>query len=211
MFKMYHMGLGTLAGALLCLTAPASAVDLSYNFDNPTGNLGNTHIYTNNGVAITAYGFNISPSHTLDLYGKADGGDENGLGLNIDPDHEIGVTNFVQLNMSNVWATHPTSLTMSIGSVQAGEGWSLYSSNVLGSLGTLLFSGTTDSPNTFPISPIPNGNQYLSVTASSHNVLITTLSTKGQVGVPEPTTMVILGSSLAMAAMRKRQRKTQEC
>lgn len=209
MSKFYQIGLATLTGTLLCLLTPASAVDLSYNFATPTGNLGNTHIYINNGVSITAHGFNISPSHTLDLYGKNDGGDENGLGLNIDPDHEIGVSNFVQLDMSQVWATNPTSLTMSIGSVQAGEGWSLYTSNVLGSLGTLLFSGTTNAPNTFPVFPIPNGYQYLSVTASHNNVLLSTLDTKG-VGVPEPTTMLILGSSLAMAAMRKRQKKAQE-
>ena len=209
MSKFYQIGLATLTGTLLCLLTPASAVDLSYSFDSPTGNLGNTHIYTNNGVSITAYGFNKSPSHTLDLYGKNDGGNENGLGLNIDPDHEISITNFVQLDMSQVWATNPTSLTMSIGSVQQGEGWSLYTSNVLGSLGTLLFSGTTDAPNTFPVFPIPNGFQYLSVTASHNNVLLSTLDTKG-VSVPEPTTMLILGSSLAMAAMRRRQKKALE-
>ena len=209
MYKLYQIGLATVTGTLLCLLTPASAVDLSYSFDSPTGNLGNTHIYTNNGVSITAYGFNKSPSHTLDLYGKNDGGNENGLGLNIDPDHEISITNFVQLDMSQVWATNPTSLTMSIGSVQQGEGWSLYTSNVLGSLGTLLFSGTTDAPNTFPVFPIPNGFQYLSVTASHNNVLLSTLDTKG-VSVPEPTTMLILGSSLAMAAMRRRQKKALE-
>ena len=203
-----NIGAAFAMGSLILLSAPLSA-DLAYNFSTPTGNLGNTHVYTNNGVSITAHGFN-NAGQTLDLWGKNDGGSEDGVGLAIDGDHEIGTNNFVQLDMANFWAANPSDMRMSIGSVQQSEGWSLYTSNTLGSLGSLLFSGTTDHPNTFAINPLPDSFRYLSVQASAFNVLLSTLTAK-QVSVPEPTTILLLSSTLAMAIKRRRKQQQAMC
>ena len=110
--------LGALFAVFFCIAAPAPAITYLYNFDSPTGNLGNTHSYTSNGVSISAAGFS-STGQAMDLYGKNTGGDEQGLGLNAtSSDHEITTSTFVQLNLSSLQAKATNPLTLSIGSIQ---------------------------------------------------------------------------------------------
>ncbi len=197
--------LGALFAVFLCIAAPAPAITYLYNFDSPTGNLGNTHSYTSNGVSISAAGFS-STGQAMDLYGKNTGGDEQGLGLNAtSSDHEITTSTFVQLNLSSLQAKATNPLTLSIGSVQKGEGWNIFQSTSLGAKGTLLASGSTDFPATFKINP---SDHYISIQASGGDVLVSTLSATGKsAGVPEPGTMLIVGTGLALAAFRKRSAK----
>ena len=194
----------TLLGCVLAIAPGACASPLIYNFNTPGTPLGTSQVYTSNGVTITAYGFSNTGS-SMQLFAKNDGGDEVGLGLNGTSDDEIGTTNFIQLDLTNVLASHPSSILMSIGSVQGGEGWDIYVSNILGSRGTLLQTGTTDAPATFTLNSIPAGDDFVSVRASGGNVLLSSLATTSS--VPEPGSAAMIGAGLlALGTFVKRIR-----
>jgi len=198
--------------ALAFLAAPSIwASSLTYNFDSPTGSLGTSQNYTSDAVTITAYGYN-SFNNLINLYGKAGGGDENGLGLaGNSPNFEITTTTYVQLDLKNLWAADPTAFAMTLGSVQSGEGWKIYGSNTAGSLGTLLLSGTSEASQVF--GTIPSGYEFIGVQASSVDVLLSSLSaTVPDVPpssiTPEPSSLLMIGSGLLALAFVRRGKRT---
>jgi hypothetical protein len=174
---------------------PALATTLFYNFDSPTGQLNTSQQYFSDGILITAYGY--SHGDPDDLYGKNNGGDESGLGLMGDSDHEIQDNSFVQLNLTNLWVLHPESVQMSIGSVQSGESWEIYGSNKLGTLGTKIQSGDLDAPSTFTLTSTAENYKYIDVEAMCGDVLLSTLSANVPVEcVPEPGSLALMGAGL---------------
>jgi len=208
-FSIHRVGMGIkvtalMIGVLLYFSNTAWATPVLYSFNTPSGALGNSQSYTNNGITVTATGYSSTNVQTA-LFGKNDGGDEVGLGLQNDPTgvNEIPTNEFIQLNLTNFWAANPTNVQMSIGSVQSGESWNIFGSNTAGTLGTLLQGGTTDFPNAFALVAGANGFNYISVQAGAFNVLLSTLS--GNVNVPEPATLLILGSGLAIAAISRKR------
>ncbi len=129
-----------LSAALFALCSAGFAT--SFNFAAfGTGDIGHSDTFLAGAVSMTAYGFSAANTNT-DLWYKADGGDETGLGLSNDTvDHEVQGTSFLQFTAANV-------ATISIGSVQSGETYQLYGSNTLGTLGTKIGSlGTADVTN----------------------------------------------------------------
>src|SRR5262249_9638935 len=113
-------------GVLLVSGNSANAAPFTYNFNTPTGTLGITQNYTADGVTITALGFD-APNTPTNLYGKNDGGDENGLGLANQEHFEIQTNNFVQLDLANLLSQYPgATLSMILGSVQPGESGNIF-------------------------------------------------------------------------------------
>lgn len=202
-FAKYLLGVSA-AVALAIGAHAASAAVYTYDFSTPTGDLGIQETYTNNGVSIVAYGFEGAFDSTR-LWGKNDGPGERGLGIKQEQDHEIDTHDFVQLKMSDLWDENPTSVSLAIGSVQSRESWKIYGSNVLGSLGALLFAGTTDAPAAFGMIPVPAGYQYLGVRAGAGNVLVSSL-TANTAPVPEPGSLALLASGLLAVVVMGRRR-----
>ena len=198
---------------LLFSAASVRADMLSYDFSTPAGPLGTSQTYTSNGVTITASGYTLSGHHRR-LFGKTDSGDEHGLGLKGEDDHEIDTKHFIQLNLASLYSHFGTSsltVNLTIGSVQPGEGYDIYGTNTAGSLAgaTLLNSGTLDE---IPFS-VTTGFQYLDVIArpgteegGHSDVLLSSLCATS--AVPEPAGLILFGvGALGLAGCAWRQRK----
>jgi hypothetical protein len=174
------------------LAVQANTVTWTFLENGANLSLGASSTFTESGISLTAY---ASPGETL--YAKQEGGDENGLGITSDSDHEINANNFVQLNL----ATTPLSSLSLIflGSVQSGESATIYYSSVLGTLGTLL--GTVTADGSFAI-PTADTTGYIGVSAGSGNVLIDSVTGN----VPDGgTTIMLLGGALMGLGLIKRK------
>lgn len=178
-------------------TLAVASATTTFNFNVPSGTLGNSQVYTVGGVSITAYGFNGSSSPT-DLYGKNGGGDENGVGLAGETNSEINVgQGFIQLGLSGLVGP----FTITIGSTTGSDAWKIIGSNMLGSAtGTAILSGGDESPHT-----ITTSAKYLTVEATAGNVLLDQFTATSS--VPEPGAISLVASGLALIGMSRLKRK----
>ena len=118
------LGQIALAIVLACaLSAPAAAITWDFSTNSPPANLGPSSTFTVSMESITAYGFknglnSLSPSAT-DLYYKASGPGETGLGLADDPQHEIRPGEFISLLMPLPFSQ---TYTITLGSLQHPRG-----------------------------------------------------------------------------------------
>ena len=201
---------------LVAATAPVKADQLLFLFSTPTGLLGNTQAYGSMPNVVTLYGFNgtsnSSQNNPTALYGKAAGGDENGVGLSLDAaDHEIQTSDFVQVDFSQVHALNVTTVQFMMGSSQTGEGWTVFGSNTKGLIGTPLSSaatgwGTADAT----LMTLPNFTYtYYSFSASAGNVELSEVQINYNASsAPEPGTYLLVGAALlALARVGKASRR----
>ncbi len=166
MTKKITLLLVAVAGAF-ALTANAVPVHFTFQENGSNIALGTSSTFNNSGFALTAYGFTTAGDPTA-LYAKDLGGNEVGLGIASDSDHEINTTSFIQLLVP----TSPPSnfdLVLS-GSVQSGESFNVFFSSVLGTLGVVPI-GTLNSDGSLVIGPAFQ-NGYIGITAGSGNVLL---------------------------------------
>ena len=187
-----------LALAAATIATGASAATITFNFNNPSGNLGVTHTYTVSGLSLTADGFDNTGAAT-DLWGKNDGGDENGLGLANDStgEHEIQLgKGFVQIDVSGLFGKVVGVDSMfSTGSTTAGEEWGIYGSNTSGTLGALLVTGTDEFSVMHALPDFGTYDFYDIAEIGNHpgtgnNVLLHQITTV--TAVPEPATWAMM-------------------
>ena len=187
---------GVILGAMMIIAstswADTNPSQITWNFDTPTGTLGTSQTYTSGGITLTASGFS-SPFTPTDLYGKNEPGVQQGLGISGLPNNEIGGTAFVQLDVAPIMSFGTGMLT--IDSVQPGENYDIWVSNVFGQRGTEIIANGTLDNIAFSV-PLTQGT-FLGISAgTSGNVLLNSISVSS---VPEPTTLVLFGTGLLLA------------
>jgi hypothetical protein len=156
-------------------------------FSTPTGDLTTTHTYSLDGVNIVATGFNGG-----DLWGKADGGDENGVGLANDPggDHEIyhvtsGAIPFIQIDLLNLINAGFAGFQFQMNSTTSPDGWSVSACSSGGTdCGTSAVTGS-DEGVSHSVPTLSATNHYLDFSATAGNVLLKEI-TATRVATPEP-------------------------
>ncbi len=202
--------IGLLAASALGAASAANATT-NINFNDPAGNIGPSHTYSNGGLSVTAYGVDtfLNPRN---LYGKSDGGDENGVGIANDPtgDHEIwgdilGNGTAIILDVSDLLASNVSEAQFFMGSTTNGEEWIVWESNSFGGFVQAL-SGTDEL--TWHNLPDWGSYSFYGFTAGGNgqNVLLGGLSLT--TSVPEPATwaMMLLGFGAMGFALRRSKR-----
>lgn len=143
------LGLAT----VLAASSAGAAVVWDLNPENKHETIGsNTQVFTQDGFQITARGYNNDGGvgFATDLFFKhrppEGGANESGLGLANSPHNELNGTatdplNFIQLDLRSILQQGATNGMIAVTSLQSGESFQLFGSNVEGQLGTAI-SGT---------------------------------------------------------------------
>ena len=201
-----HTAVAALFVSLIAGTAAhAATVVANFSFNSPLGNLGTTETYTNNGITITAAGFNgISTTSTnpaTALYGNP-----TGLGLANDyygPNgtYEIPNNEFVQIDISGIPASYAIQFQMT----NVEVGWRIFGSNTSGVFGTLLQSGSNETMTS--LTSAARSYKYIDVIAAANcetqlqNLQVTSPT-------PEPATSALMGVALVgMGIVVKKMRR----
>ena len=157
--------------AMGALATQANAVTFDFQSNGQNVNLGPTSTFTVGGFSLTASGFLTNGTPT-DLYAKFTLGNpsETGLGTNIDPQHEILTTDFIQLTLP----TNPPSnfQMVLLASVQFGESAKVYFSTTPGSFAGATLLGTITNADGSVTIPAGDQTGFIDITAGAVNVLL---------------------------------------
>lgn len=174
--------------------ASASADTITWNFSTGTSmSLGSmTHTFVSDGIGITA------STTSSDLFSKAGGGDENGLGLACcDSDHEITAGNSIMFDLSSLFSHNVTSLTLMLGSIQGND-----SAKVCDDFGVCVtFNSSNDDKAVSIISLYSDmkahGSGTLTITGVAGDVLVDQMQATTS-SVPEPSSLLLVGNGIFM-------------
>lgn len=143
------------------------AATITWDFSTGTvGNVGSsTAIFTKDGFNVTASGF-AANAVARNLFGKASGGDENGLGLVDTVDNELSGNNFIQLDLSAL--TGFTNFKIAFNST-TDEGWQVFNCSASGTVcATSLLTGSNEGTlNSISVGNVTGSGRYLDVKATS--------------------------------------------
>ena len=207
-FKNTIASTALIISGLLSLSSAQAAV-ITWNLDSPAGLLGNTQNYTAGGVTITAAGFTSNSFSTATaLFGKANGGDENGLGLSNDRtgDHEICGTNLFGIDMTAARAAGVTGFSFMFGSTTDDESWQVFGSNSATTGFVSVATGSDEIDHT--LSGANSAFNFYYFRSTEGNVLLA--SVDGVAAVPELSTwaMMTLGfAGVGFLAYRRKGRR----
>lgn len=187
-------------GASFCFAAPTFADSTSsFSFDSTLGTLGTSATLTSGGLSLVATGYS-APGMTTDLFAKNEGPSEFGMGIASGADREITGTSFIQLNLTQVLSSNPSSVMLGIGSIQNPDTYSVWGSNTAGSLGALLASNQT--AGSFNLSSFGQYD-YISITSPNGGTVLIdglTVTTPNGASTPEPGSGELLVAALAAVA-----------
>jgi hypothetical protein len=217
---LFACALGLSFGPIGAKAVSVTACTCTYNFSSPSGVLGSTQTYTMPGpggpVTITADGFTGGFASSVNLFGKSDGGDENGLGLVNDPSgqNEITGTSFIRISFPTFIPTGRgigATGSFRMGSTTADESWRVLASQSATTGYRLFVTGNDELSHPLPLSgPIGAANfnlfPFYIFEATNGNVLLASISI-----VPGPIAGaglpgLILASGGLLAWWRRRQR-----
>ncbi len=209
------------------MVAPASATTYTFAFASAgnAGNLVNGTTFTQPGVPgliLSAYAFNTDGTTTGNsLYAKYTAGNagETGLGTTADAtgDHEIIITDYVQIDFSNVKQNFTiNSAKLVVTSDQSPDAWQMFVTKTTGgamnTFGSAVASGNASGgvTQTIDITSFlaPANANVLAVNetaANPANVLVGTLTLDLTAKSPEPGTMLLLVIPLIGLVWKRRK------
>jgi hypothetical protein len=202
----FAIGAGVVLGA-----SGAQAATIIWNLNSPPGVPSpnpDTQTFTAGGITISANGFtsgNFSGPPNLPLFVKTGGGDETGLGSNVDAsgDHELNGTQWIQIDFRNARMAGVTDFDFMMGSSTGTEAWRVFGSNSATSLGSQIFAGTDELEH--DLTGANGAFAFYNFQATAGNVLVASVSG----AVPEPATwaMMLIGFAGLGFAFRQSRRK----
>jgi hypothetical protein len=119
---------------VLAFAAPGVAV--TFDLSNPSGVLGTQQDYSAGLATLTAYGYKLDTGSAIfgptigaaeNLFGNTGGANGPGLGLANVADHGILGGYLVELDFSNLYSQGFRNFTLTIGGIQSGEEYGIYS------------------------------------------------------------------------------------
>lgn len=183
--------------------APLARADtVSFVFDQNLGNIGPSLSIAKSGLSSLIDGF-TGLGLATNLFEKNDGPTEFGIGLANVSDHEISHGEFVQVDISKLMSSKTITISFSFNSIQAGENYNVYGSNVEGQLGELLAANQTD-----PNFEIPDLGEFSFISIGQGSAGDVTLEdieiTRTPAPTPEGSTLLLFGTGLAFVVIARK-------